>query len=387
MSTVTAVLPRRYARAVIDAVTREPESSAFVWDARGTLLHEQWFKQLLPSISPVKTVLRLLVPDHDVDRVVGTIVREGRLDLQAAGAVYTIPCDDVYLGPEFHRWPVDHGSGVPDASHGLRENLDVIHCIVEPTRTETVARAAIRAGAHGPIVYFSEGKGLRDRLGWLRITKQPVKEVVTVIAEAADADEIFTAMVKAGQLHLPGRGFIYRMPVEKGLFNLPSRVAHHHYAANMQQIIHAIDRLAGHTHWRDQSVFDVGGDGRGAGLSFLVESAEPADVDHVCVQGIVRRSELEPLVERLRRAGVSGSNVSHVRFAADDGAGPGTQTRLHLEYSLLHCVLEATRAEAVMGTVVEGAADAGILDLCLFRQPVTRVATYTAGQQRRPARA
>ena len=80
-STVTAVLPRRYLAQVTDAVTRNSGTSALVWDARGTLLRESWYSQMLPSISPAKEVLQLLVPDYEVERVVSTVVEEGRLHL------------------------------------------------------------------------------------------------------------------------------------------------------------------------------------------------------------------------------------------------------------------------------------------------------------------
>ena len=141
-------------------------------------------------------MLQLLLPDNEVDRILDVIVNVGKLHLQSTGAVYCTPCDDIYMGADFKRLPMDHRDDIVDGSHELHENLDVITYIVEPDRTDGVARAAIRAGAHGPIVHFGEGRGLRDRLGWLRITKQAVKEIITVIADSADAAAVFAAMAK-----------------------------------------------------------------------------------------------------------------------------------------------------------------------------------------------
>lgn len=381
MSTVTAILPRRQAQQVVEAVTADPGAGVLVWDARGTLLHEQWFKRFLPSISPAKTMLQLLLPDNEVDRLLGVIVDAGKLHLQSTGAVFCTPCDDLYIGAEFHRWPVAVSPTVVDGSHDLRENLDVICYIVEPDRTAAIGRAAIRAGSHGPIVYFGEGRGLRDRLGWLRITKQPVKEIVTVITESADADRVFAAMAKAGQVHLPGRGFMYRIPVEKGMFNLPSMVAQHQYAANMQQIINAIDHLSGHTHWRDQAVFSVGDEGKGAGLEFLGGDAPEDETPKVCQQAIVRRSQADRMIDLFIDAGVAGINVSHVRHEMATDTQMVGQATLDTEYSLLRCVIDEHLAVDIAAKVAANAAAEGLQDVCLFRQPVAAIATYVPAER------
>ena len=63
----------------------------------------------------------------------------------------------------------DHAVESPRA---LRENLTAIYCVVRNDDTEPVARAAMNTGAHGPIVCYSEGTGLRGRIGWLRITRR-----------------------------------------------------------------------------------------------------------------------------------------------------------------------------------------------------------------------
>lgn len=381
LSTVTAILPKNQAQRILDAVTLEANCDVHVWDARGTLLHDAWYKRFLPSISPAKLMLQLLVPDNEVDRILGVIVRTGRLHLQSTGAVYCTPCDDVYLGADFKRMPMGEKPQI-DGSHDLHENLDVISYIVEPDRTAAIARAAIRAGAHGPIVHFGEGRGLRDRLGWLRITKQPVKEIVTVIADSSNADQVFAAMAKAGQVHLPGRGFLYRVPIEKGMFNLPSMVAHHQHPANMQQIINAIDRLNGHTHWRDQEVFTIGGEGRGAGIDFFESQAKNDDrVTQVSQQAIVRRDQSDQMIDIFLESGIVGINVSHVRQERCGTDDHSPQLSVGHEYSLMRCVLEEKDAIRVGKQVAIRAAEEGLQDVCLFRQPVYEVATYTPGKE------
>jgi len=59
--------------------------------------------------------------------------------------------------------------------------------------------------------------------------------------ENADAENIFNAMANAGKLDQPGRGYMYQMPANKSLFNLPSHFDSNRHQANMKQIISAID--------------------------------------------------------------------------------------------------------------------------------------------------
>ena len=251
-----------------------------------------------------------------------------------------------------------------------------IYAILDPKHSDKVSKAAIRAGAHGPIIYFSEGKGLRDRLGWLRITKESNKEVLMVISDNADADEVFAAMAKAGELHLPGRGFMYRLSIDKGMFNLPSRVSHHHYPANMQQIIHAIDHLSGHSHWRDQVAFDVGNQGRGAGIDALNPSATQ-HTPQVCLTSVVHRDCVRDLMALLMSAGAPGLNVSYARLLASAQGEAIAGARINEEYGLLRCIVDAPLGESLCKAIEDQAESAKLRDICVTVNSVGGVATYT----------
>ena len=104
LATVTAVLPNSTAQRVVDGALQESDASAFVWKARGTLLHDHWWKRWVPPISPVKTVLQMIVPESEVARMVGGVVQQGRLNLQATGAVFSTPSQRVYMGSQFQQW-------------------------------------------------------------------------------------------------------------------------------------------------------------------------------------------------------------------------------------------------------------------------------------------
>ena len=215
---VTAVLPGNAAHPVCEALLEELNTAALVWDGRGTLLQDQWWKKWVPPISPAKTMLHMLAPQQQVEHIERIIIEMARLDKQSTGAVFSTPCTQAYFGDNFPHWArSEDTTNTSSTNSKLTENLSAIYCIVGHQDSDRVSRAAIEAGAHGPAVFYSEGRGLRDRLGWLRITKEHEKEVLLVITDEDDADPVFNAMADAGALHLPGRGFMYRVPISKGI--------------------------------------------------------------------------------------------------------------------------------------------------------------------------
>lgn len=381
LSTVTAVLPAGVASRVVELTLAEEGASALIWNARGTLLQDRWWQRYVPPISPRKNIVQMLVPSQDVDRLVERVAQTGNLHKQSTGAVFSTPCEHAYLGSQFNAWPnSDQQSAASNQS--LSKNLSVIYCIVGRQLSDKVSRAAINTGAHGPVVYYTEGRGLRDRLGWLRITKEAQKELLMVIADEADVEEVFDAMAKAGDLHLPGRGFMYRLPVDKGLFNLPSRVANHRYEASTQQIIHAIDHLSGHTHWRDQSVFEVGGEARGAGLDFLQDIA-PLLQDRVCLSAVVARDSTQAMMDLMLDNGATGLNLHYARLRSSAGQ-EGEEAlvegaRIISEYGMLRCITDSDNAAHIAAVIEAQAEDRGIKDVCVISHNVPRIATYVPG--------
>ncbi len=379
VSLVTAILPNPAVPRVVRSLVHEKNINVLSSPSRGTLLHEHWWKSWLPSISPSKTMLRMVVPTADVDSVVSSVIVDARLHKQALGAVFSTPCERTYIGSEFDNLS-DSQCAQESDSHRLSETLSAIYCSVGHQLSDRVAKAAIHAGAHGPVVYYAEGRGLRDRLGWLRITKDSEQEVLMVIADDTDCEKIFDAMAKAGQFHLPGRGLMYRLPIDKGMFNLTSRVANPHYAANTQQIINAIDHLTGHAHWRDQSIFDVGKEGRGVGLDFLRDQSDKLG-RQACFSAIVNRDQSQDFIDLMLNAGAPGVNVNYARQI--DGVEDDhklAHASIVKEYASLRSVLGFNDAEAVADAIENHAERLGIRDLCVLVHDVPRVAKYVPGK-------
>ncbi|MEM7430301.1 MAG: hypothetical protein AAF351_00050 [Pseudomonadota bacterium] len=378
-SVVTAILPDAASNRVARSLTADVGATALTWRARGTMLRDYWWARWMPPISPAKNMLQLIAHKDDVDRIQRTIIDHSRLHQQATGAVFSSPCERAFFGEGFRARPAHSNHSPMSANHDWSEDLSIICCIVGQTHSDRVARAAVTAGAHGPVIYFSEGRGLRDRIGWLRITKEQNQEVLLVLADESKADDVFAAMAKSGELDKPGRGIMYRMPVDKGMFNLHSQYSGRRNAASMQQIIHAIDQLSGHNHWRDQVALDPGSNAKGAGFAnggdglTILENRER-------LTAIVPREQMQLITDIILDTGAPGINMTFARRIAPADCPSLAHAKIDDEYAVLRSILEPQAMDAVYGAVHSGASSAGVTDICLFTNSVPQIATYVPGK-------
>lgn len=378
VSVVTAILPQYVANHVIEQVFAAGERNTLLINARGTLVRERWYQALLPVMSPEKEYLQFLVPDPEVTHVIEAIVDAGDLHLPGAGAVFSVPCDDFACSDDFALWSSSSWERDSfNASRNFRENLTAIFCIVRNDDTEQISRAAMAAGAHGPIVFYCEGRGLRDRLGWLRITKRDNKEVMVVVVDNADAVAVTEAMIDAGDIDLPGRGFLYRMPVQAGVINIGSTFGRRRHAANTQQIIAAIDALQGSTEWRDQRVNELVGTGKSAGLNLFGKVKERTYLSGQCILScIVGRKHAEAIVSAALSGGAPGANVSYAKLIEAESTANKRGIRFNRERAIVRVVLAESRLGDVVEAIEAACAALEISEICRYSQPVTRAITY-----------
>ncbi len=380
LSALTAVLPQIYADQVISALTEVHGSSVLIMHARGTLLQDKWYRRMLPTISPAKVMLQLWIPSSQLDAALAIVIEHGKLHLQGSGAVFASHCDHFWAGSAFHDWPVDALTDSSIENHPglleLKKNLSVIYAVVERDQTSVLSKVAINAGAHGPIVFLGEGHGLRDKLGWLRITKQVDKEVMMLVVEERNAKDIFSAIANAAEMHLPGRGFMFMIPQKYGMFNLPSLVSTHAYDASMQQIISAIDSLNGHTHWRDQSAYTKGVKKTAAAKRRFVGTFR-ADQCMVCA--VVERGSTQQLTDMMLAAGATGMQISYARFAANEEGCELGGAKINKEYAIFRAVRDPAQAKQISDRVRRDAEQADLADICMYLQPIPLVASYVPG--------
>ncbi len=378
VSVVTAILPQYIANHVIGAVFAAGDRNTLLINARGTLIRDRWYQALLPVMSPEKEYLQFLVPDPEVEHILEAVVSAGELHMPGAGAVFAVPCDELACSPDFPLWEsANWQQDSFNASRNFRENLTAIFCIVRSAQTDSISRAAMAAGAHGPVVFYCEGRGLRDRLGWLRITKRNDKEVLVIVVDNADAVAVTEAIIDAGDIDLPGRGFLYRMPVQMGLINIGSTFGRRRYAANIQQIIAAIDDIKGSSAWRDQRVNQLVGTGKSAGLGLFGKvRARPYLSGQCIVSCIVARKEADFVVAAAQSAGAPGANVSYAKMIEAEYPQQQRNVRFHRERAIVRIVLAETLRATVVAAIEDACSRSGIKEICIYSQPVTRAVTY-----------
>ena len=213
----------------------------------------------------------------------------------------------------------------------LLKELAAITCILSIAGGgEQLARVALDLGTCVPVVTFGTGTGMRDRLGLLRITVPPEKEIVHLLVPSHDAEGIIRILIDEGNLNQPGRGFVYQTPVSAGLLDTRLRIGPQEHAASIEQIIAAVDELKATTTWRKRFV-GIEGDETDAKLRLLRNNRE---ITVICAEG--RAGEL---VDAALEAGAGGATISRVRrlSRSDPDGGIAARERSTISVSAEIC--------------------------------------------------
>ena len=95
-------------------------------------------------------------------------------------------------------------------------DVALITCVVKHGVSDTILKAARDAGAiTGAVSYFARGHGVRERLGLLGIAVEAEKEIISLLVSMEQQDTVFEALHRAGNLDVPGNGYMYCTPLEK----------------------------------------------------------------------------------------------------------------------------------------------------------------------------
>lgn len=104
-------------------------------------------------------------------------------------------------------------------------DLALITCVVQNGLSDTLLKAARDVGAtSGAISHQARGTGVRERLGLLGIAVEAEREVITLLVSNSQQDLVYDTLFRAGELHIPGRGFIYVAPLETASTYIPRAI-------------------------------------------------------------------------------------------------------------------------------------------------------------------
>lgn len=204
------------------------------------------------TISPSMESILLLTPKENIEMVLSECAYEAGLTRGGIGAVMEVPVQRVWASNTEKNLNTTNiaPENVHSHSISLKKNLRLITCVCQQGKADTIAAAAMKEGSASPIIHYGEGRGVRDRMGILKIAVNPQKEIIYVLTDAFECERILDTMVEAGKLYAPGMGFIFTTDIPIGVINLLSSISGSHTEATTEQIIKAIDELKGSRAWR-----------------------------------------------------------------------------------------------------------------------------------------
>ena len=250
LSLVSIIVRKGYSEKVIAEAQAAGGLFGIILKARGSMRQGKgrWFKPL--SISPEMESMLILTSNKSAQNVVQKSILATEVNKRSIGAVMHIPISKVWATEyvSTNNKPIKMTEKSEKVK--LQVNLRLIACVCQRGKADEIADAAVREGAAAPIIHFGEGKGVRDRMGLLKIAVNPEKEIIYVVVDEIECDRIFDAMVEAGRLFAPGMGFIYTTKIPDGLINLHTTVSSSHTEATIEQIVKAIDELKESKSWR-----------------------------------------------------------------------------------------------------------------------------------------
>ncbi|MBI4842876.1 MAG: P-II family nitrogen regulator [Nitrospirae bacterium] len=91
----------------------------------------------------------------------------------------------------------------------MRNENEIITCIVQRGKADKIVKSAIKAGAQGATMFYGRGTGVRQKLGFLGTFINPEKEIIFIVTHKETTDAIFEAIISEGELDKPGKGFAF----------------------------------------------------------------------------------------------------------------------------------------------------------------------------------
>ncbi|TVQ24695.1 MAG: hypothetical protein EA382_08140 [Spirochaetaceae bacterium] len=213
-------------------------------------------RQVLKTEDAPVDLYRFSVARERAYHVMQAVIDAAGMDGPGHGTIFVQHVDE-YVEP-------DTGGPSPDGldTSGeslLLHDLSLMTCVLSTTGSgERLAETALELGTGVPTVTYGTGTGMRDRLGLLRITVPPEKELVHLLVPSIDADGLLHQLVEEGRLDRPGSGFVYCTAVQAGVLDTRLLIGPQEHAASMEQVVAAIDKLSTGTAWRRRFSTDDG---------------------------------------------------------------------------------------------------------------------------------
>ncbi len=212
-----------------------------------------------------------------------------------------------------------------------------IYAIIQRGRGMALARRAVDSGSGVPALYYGTGGGIRDRMGLVRITIPPEKEMVNVVVAEHDAEGMMELLIEAGRLYRPGMGFIFTYPVSRADMDTKSFFGASRAAASVGQIVSAIDEIKGNTEWRRRTLLGQSQEGR----TYM------KNLENIMI--ICNDTMAKDLLHVAMNAGATGATISNCRLVNMES--DGSQSKKSVEISDM--VIGASQKRPIISALIE----------------------------------
>ncbi|MFT5170671.1 MAG: nitrogen regulatory protein P-II 1 [Candidatus Marinamargulisbacteria bacterium] len=339
---ITAILRKGVAESIMSKGVLDACRMAVVINARGTLAREKWYQRLLPIMHPEQEILELLAPNEGVDSLMSYIIQAGGLQRYGSGTIYCMPCEKAIIsGPEKKAGKEKFPKNLKPVQ-GLKEDLTAIFCILQRNKADSLAKSVIEAGTPGPSIAYGIGRGIRDRLGLIRLAINPEKELMRVVVDSIESEPIFDLMIREGRLHIPGEGFIYMVKLQKGLVNMSGVYSRSVHSASIPEIIKALDELKGTASWRQRVSYDES-QGEVKERKYLENLTRLT-----CVSS---RANGEAVIQAALSAGAPGASVSYGVALGEEKRLGNSKIMLNNEKEMIEFTLAPNKVTEVLSAI------------------------------------
>ncbi|WCL48504.1 P-II family nitrogen regulator [Leptospira sp. GIMC2001] len=315
---VTAIFHRKFYNRVWNAIQKSGIINVHHESARYPVLgvRKGIFSSLMnsdPILDNPMTIFSILIfPDIEL-QVLDLIRRAADLNIPGHGTVYS---EEITVYHENSLRFVSDTCNSSEPKEKFFHGLTGIFCILQRGLGEPVSKLILENGIGVPTITYGTGTGLRDKLGLLKITIPREKDILKLVVNSSDVEHVIEFIIEAAKLDSPGRGFIYEFPIRKGLINTRVSLDGSKQAANIDQIIAAVDKMYGGMDWRRRSSQLKSGSSKRKFFS-------GTDIHFSCNEGY----GLE-IIQALRKAGVSGSTMRNPKLVCQSQIDTESSIRL-----------------------------------------------------------
>ncbi|MDF7808220.1 hypothetical protein P4E94_12275 [Pontiellaceae bacterium B12219] len=282
-------------------------------------------------------IFRTTVPRASAERVVRALAATADLHTPGHGSIYAQDLFEVARRCD----PPEIQPGVDGDEIVLRDMTLLTGILSMAGSGDALAGIALKLGAAVPVISLGSGTGIRDRLGLLRITIPPEKELVHLMVPTHDAAGLQRLLIEEGRFDRPGGGFLYQTPIRAGVVDPLMRIGRQEHAASIEQVIAAIDDLKKGTAWRKRFL----------GLEPGIDSARRLVRNHREIGFICTEGQTAAFVYAAMCAGAAGATTARLRRLCfkdtDDGVAACERGILCVPAAMASAVVDALCQVAV----------------------------------------